>query len=98
MKLEWSPTARNRAAIVDAWWRDERPAAPDLFTRELIAALQQIRDFPEVPSVCGRVRGRPVRRVLLKKTRQHVYYLVDPVAGVVRIHAIRGTRRRPPPL
>lgn len=39
MKLEWSPVARERAAFIDAWWREERPAAPNRFTEELIAAI-----------------------------------------------------------
>ena len=49
MKLTWSPAARERAADIDAWWREERPAAPHRFTEELIAAVRYILDYPEVP-------------------------------------------------
>jgi plasmid stabilization system protein ParE len=95
MKLEWSPSARARAAYIDAYWREERPATEDIFTRELIKAIHQILDYPVTPRVCAHVRGQPVRRVLLKKTHQHVYYIVRRSEGVVRIHAIRGERREP---
>ena len=76
MKLLWSPVARERAAYIDAWWREERPAAEDLFTRELIAAIQDVLEFPEVPAIYRHLNGEPVRRVLLRKTKQHLYYLV----------------------
>lgn len=85
----------RRAAYIDAWWRDERPATEDYFTRELIEAIHKILDYPEVPQICARVRGQPVRRVLLKKTHQHVYDIVRRSDDVIRIHTIRGTKRRP---
>ncbi|MCA9623071.1 MAG: type II toxin-antitoxin system RelE/ParE family toxin [Myxococcales bacterium] len=97
MKLTWSPAARERAADIDAWWREERPAAPHRFTEELIAAVRYILDYPEVPPVYVELDGYAVRRVLLKKTRQHVYYSVQPEKGRIWIHLIWGTRREDPP-
>ena len=99
MKIEWSPNALEREATIDAWWRENRPDAPDLFTRELLGAIEQIASFPEVPPVCAHVDGRPVRSVLLPKTRQHLYYSVHRDRDALWIHTIWGTRRdEPPPL
>jgi plasmid stabilization system protein ParE len=30
-----APEAERQVRAVDAWWRDNRPAAPDLFEQEL---------------------------------------------------------------
>jgi plasmid stabilization system protein ParE len=59
------------------WWKRHRPRSPDLFEQELAAALARIAAAPTF--------GRPYRaarstaevwRVLLSKTRNHVYYTV----------------------
>jgi hypothetical protein len=38
-------------------------------------------------------RGQTIRRVLLSKTRQHVYYSIDENSDTVVIRAIWGARR-----
>jgi hypothetical protein len=34
MKVAFTPEADRQATELDGWWREHRPAAPDLFARE----------------------------------------------------------------
>ena len=88
-----TPTAREQIRIVDAWWRENRAAAPDLFVDELAVVLALLTALPLVgkryphPTVPG------VRRLLLRKTRYHLYYcMVAETVLVLSIwSAVRGT-------
>jgi len=93
-----TPEAQGDARRIDDWWRANRPAARGLFTEELSAALAMLEATPEI--------GRPyrhrivstLRRVLLRATRYHVYYVV--AGNAVRVlavwSAIRGRQPRLP--
>jgi plasmid stabilization system protein ParE len=59
---------------LDAWWREHRAKAPDLFEQELSVALRTIASAPEA----GKRYLHPeaeVRRILMRATRNHVYYV-----------------------
>jgi hypothetical protein len=95
--------AEARAAIVQmaAWWRTNRPAAPNLFLRELAAALKRIKSAPTSFAVYRTTREGEgaVRRVLLPKTKNHVYFVHAAAAGLVRVVILWGAvKRRGPPL
>ncbi len=92
MKLDVTIPARERIKLVGAWWRVNRPAAPTLFAVELRAAFAQIRSAPESGQLYS-WRGRTFRRILMPKTRQHVYYSIDVDAGVVHIDVVWGAQR-----
>ncbi len=85
------------AMRLDAWWRANRSASPDLFRRELTSAVEFLADRPDVSVVFGDRRGETVRRLILPETRAHAYYIVRPDRVVVlRVWgAIKG---RPPSL
>ena len=76
------------------WWRENRPAAPRLLEREFDAALDLLETTPETGRVYPTVNERVVRRVLLPKTRHHVYYEINLSRQEVRIlivwSAVRG--------
>lgn len=97
MKVQVSRHAVARELTIELWWRQNRLDAPDLFSEELIEALAYIEDFPEVPPIFKELDGYPVRRVLLKKTRQWVYYTVRRDLGIILIETIWGTSRDDPP-
>jgi hypothetical protein len=46
-----------------------------------------------VRSAVGQIEGEPVRRLLMPKTEQHVYYTVDDAADEVMIETVWGARR-----
>jgi plasmid stabilization system protein ParE len=98
VKLELAPRAVRDAERHARWWRENRPAARFLFDDELRAALEQIRTSPELGVAYHAMQGREHRRVLLTKTRYHVYYRLV-TAHRVRVVAIWGAvRRRGPAL
>lgn len=84
--------ATREIAEVDAWWRKNRPSSPDLFLMELERMLTAVALVPSLgaPSLSERLRG--LRRVLLKKTRYHVFYRVrgDVLEVLAVWHAARG--------
>jgi plasmid stabilization system protein ParE len=64
-----------------------------MFMEELAAAVEKLFF---APSTGTPYQGSPlpgVRRVLLPRTRYHVYYTVDAAADLVRVHALWHTAR-----
>jgi plasmid stabilization system protein ParE len=87
------PVADDEIREIDDWWRENRTAAPDLFLDELTLALHLLRDAPFVGVAYDDADLAGVRRVLLRSTRNHVYYVVtrDEVVVVSVWGAIKGT-------
>ena len=75
MRLRIAPRALAEAKRTKTWWRANREAAPDLFETELQKTLASIVAAPAIGASYEATRlGLPVRRVLMPKTGQHVYY------------------------
>ena len=68
------PDAEADIAAVDAWWRENRLAAPDLFFSELQHALSLIASPHYVGPRFVNRRYPGMRRYLMRSTRYHVYY------------------------
>jgi len=66
--------AEAQADAADAWWRTNRPDATGLFWQEFTEALALLGDAPAVGERYPR-GGPAVRRLLLARTRYHVYYV-----------------------
>jgi hypothetical protein len=66
--------AAQEIETAGAWWRANRPAAPDLFSTELTHALQLVAARPEIGARATNSRLRGVRRVLLSRIRYHLYF------------------------
>jgi plasmid stabilization system protein ParE len=93
------PQALERIDTINAWWREHRPHAPNLFDDELDACLERL------PNIAGKrgfyttmPDGTDVWRELLKRSQQHVYYWIDDEAGIVHVISVWGAKRgsRPP--
>ncbi len=84
---------------VSEWWRTNRLKAPDLFQDELRAAKERLEQHPEAGRVVPR-RGFPgLRRLILRRTRYHVYYRYFPEHDEVWLVAVwAGMRGRGPRL
>ena len=50
--------------------------------------------MPETGQRYRRSRGKLVQRVLMKKTRCHVYYFYDREHDLIEIHSVWGARRK----
>ena len=91
LPVRTTPEVDAQIGEVDGWWHRNRPASPDLFLEELTASFELIGHAPEI----GRLyRQSPVpgtRRVMLKGTRYHVYYVPRPQE--IRVLAVWHARR-----
>lgn len=87
-RVELSPEALEQAQAIRAWWIENRPSAPDLFVEDLSATIRKLANLPRFGARYEISGVREMRRLLLLRTRYHVYYSVDDDARLVRIHAI----------
>jgi plasmid stabilization system protein ParE len=84
VKLRFAPRALADAKRMKTWWRQNRTKAEDLFERELEGALERIRTMPSLGSVYKHEGlDVEVRRLLMPKTRNHVYYAITATEIVV---------------
>jgi plasmid stabilization system protein ParE len=74
VKVELSAEARAQVEKIDAWWRKNRLVAPEMFITELGNALTTLEETPTLgtPYVVGE---KKVRRLLLRRTRYHLYFI-----------------------
>ena len=89
-----APAAQTQARKVAAWWRENRPAARDLFDDEMAAVLERLAEAPKTASPYRTIRNRQIRRILMARTSYNVYFEVQEERVLVRIvavwHAARG--------
>jgi plasmid stabilization system protein ParE len=83
-----------------AWWRTNRPAAPEAFEENLAAALDLLGAPPLAGSASKSVRLSGIRRVYLSRVPYHLYYRADVVGRTIDVlacwHASRGRSPRLP--
>jgi plasmid stabilization system protein ParE len=62
MKLVFSPEAERDVEAIDAWWRENRLGAPNLFAEELARVCEDIRRKPLILKPYMERRGVVIRR------------------------------------
>lgn len=90
--------AARQVEAAAAWWRANRPAAPDALRDDLAVALNLIAEQPAcgVPTA-SRFHG--LRRIHLARVGYNVYYRLAPRLRQVQVVAVWHARRgSPPPL
>ena len=89
-----TPQAELQILEADLWGLENRDKAPDLFEEELTVAVARLRS---APLMIGRQIRNPfiggVRRILMPRTRTHLYYIVDEVLRVVTIISVWGAMK-----
>lgn len=88
-----TPEVDTQVRTIDEWWRANRPAAPDLFTEELADCFALLEQLPNIGKRYSRYASAPdIRRVPLRASRYHVYYVVrgNTVAVIAVWHSQRG--------
>ena len=99
MRVDVTPSARRQAAKAKAWWREHRSAAPLLFENELADAIALLVEQPEAGQPLPRPRSPHLRRLLLRRTRYHVFYKYDAADSRILILAVwSAVRGRGPKL
>ena len=73
MKVILSDEAAAQVRDIDAWWRENRAGAADLFVSEL---EQAVSELSSTPTLGTKYEVRPgVRRLLLRRTHFHLYFV-----------------------
>ena len=86
MRIRFTPEARLAVREKRAWWEQHREKAPGLFLEELIAIVDKLREGGDAErQQYGARGGRIIWRILMPKTRNHVYYRVNEAADEIEI-------------
>ncbi len=82
---------------IGEWWQLNANQAPDTFKIEFTEAMTLLAQAPGVGALMGGARQTEMRRLSLKKSRQHIYYRVDEFLQVVTVLQVWHTSRGAPP-
>jgi plasmid stabilization system protein ParE len=91
LPVRTTPEADAQIRAIDDWWRKNRTAAPDVFTDELAASFNLIAQAPNIGRLYLPSPVPGARRILLKGSRYHVYYV--PSEHEVRVLAVWHAQR-----
>lgn len=86
MRVRFTPEARIAIREKRAWWEQHHEKAPRLFVEELAAVVAKLREGAEQERQQYAARsGRIIWRLLMPKTRNHIYYRVNEAGRDVEI-------------
>lgn len=86
MKLRYTPDARDAIRDHHRWWFANREKSPRLFVEELRTVLGKLRANIDVARQHYSGQGaETVWRLLMPRTRHHVYYWRDEAADVATV-------------
>lgn len=98
MKVEISKRARRNSDRINARW-GEHGEDPSLYAREFLDAVKHLETVGHPGTPCGTVKRPHLRRLLLEKSKCHLYFVVDQKSEVLTIVDVwNGQRGRPPKL
>ena len=83
MSVRFAPGARNDIVEANAWWRENRPDAPDLMATELADAFRALPNAAHALPLFRRVDRLEVRRHHVPRVHRHVYFHLAGVDIVV---------------
>ena len=86
----FTPRATRELLAAARWWCKSRLEAPRLLDNEIERALRRIAVFPRSAPL---VRGRDVRRVVLRRSRHLLFYRVRPRLGRIEVISVLYGRR-----
>jgi hypothetical protein len=97
VKVRFTPEALLAVREKRAWWLQHRDKAPELFVQELATLVSKLRDGTDTDRQQFAARGgRVIWRLLMPKTRNHVYYRIDEAGGHVDVllvwNAVAGSK------
>ncbi len=87
-RVGFSRTADAHVESIESWWRENRLAAPDMFSRELEAAVRLLETSPLIGKSYPSAPVSEVRRLLIGRSRYHLYWEVDVATRSVTILAV----------
>lgn len=85
--------AARQIRDAEAWWRVNRPAAPNAISQELQRAFALIASQPQAGGRATNVRIPDVRRIYMPRIKYHLYYHVIGAPERVEVVAVWHARR-----
>jgi plasmid stabilization system protein ParE len=93
VKLRVGKRAQPQARKIEGWWVEHRPAAPSLFTDELERTFRHITQVGDAGIRWPTPRRPNLRRILMPRSNNHVYFLIDEPTATVHVLAVWGAPR-----
>ena len=94
LHVEVSDGAAGQIRVAEAWWRANRPKAPNAIREELERASVLIAVQPDIGASAREVALEGVRRIHLRRIRYYLYYRVNETPKRIEIlgfwHSSRG--------
>lgn len=98
MRAYLSKRAARAAERIDAHWR-KHAEDPGIFAAEFLAAVERIESESTPGSPFPTAKRPDLRRMLLPKSKCHIYFEIDESHQAIRIlHIWDGRRERAPAL
>lgn len=95
--VSFTEVATEEVEAADAWWRMNRPNAPDAVLQEISRAVELIGVSPGVGTVVRGTRYLDTRKLVLRSISYLLYYRVTST-GVEVLRVWHASRRAPPRL
>jgi plasmid stabilization system protein ParE len=83
-------SAEEQLHEIAEWWMEHREASPSLVMDEFERCVSLLESSPDAGARFHRSRVPGVRRLVMRRTKHHVYYLHDESNVVVYIIAVWG--------
>lgn len=93
MKLRIGKRAQRQAERIEEWWVEHRPEASTLFIDELERVFEAICERPDAGISWPTARRPKLRRILMPRTENHVYFQSDDDGETVYVLSIWGGPR-----
>jgi len=90
--------AQQQVREIVEWWIANRTAAPTLALDELEHCVSLLESTPDVGLRFHRTSVPGVRRVMMKRTSHHVYYVHDADHAIVYVIAVWGAPKHGDPV
>jgi len=96
--VHFSRRAAGEIATAEAWWAENRKAAPDAIADALVKTVSMLQTSPEIGAPARSTGLAEVRRIFLDRIDYHVYYRVDSRRARITVVTFWHARRQPPRL
>jgi plasmid stabilization system protein ParE len=93
VKLRVGKRAQKQAANIEQWWVEHSPASPDVFAGELEQTFHHICSVRVAGVGCPTPRRPTLRRILIPRSQNHVYFVIHERTQTVHVLAIWGAPR-----
>jgi hypothetical protein len=96
VRVEISKRAQRSIERIDARWRS-RADYPDIFMDEMDAAIGHLETVSNPGTPCNSPKRPQLRRLLLEKTKCHLYFVVNEQKQWIELLQVWDSRREHPP-